>query len=112
MLPIIEATHHEYTDKDAPSDRPSIMDTAEQKGGGEISSDLAPHNALRRIDAELEPLIPYLKLAIENQQPVLVLQMWQRTRYAAFPPAFEVDELHPDAIVNCELWSNSVFRIR
>ena len=52
----------------------------------QVNGNLAPKDSLRLIDEELESLIPYLKLAVENQQPVLVLQMWQRIGCAALLP--------------------------
>jgi hypothetical protein len=48
---------------------------------------MAPQDeALQPIDAQLESLIPYLNLAVETQQPVVVLQMWHRSRFTCLLP--------------------------
>jgi hypothetical protein len=61
--------------------------------------------SLRFIDSQLEQLIPYVNLAVESQQPVIVIQMWQHIRPLAFLP-FHLHLRWTDHVKNLPLTAN------
>lgn len=103
----VELTDHARADAASPDDRSQVTVVTNQKEEltPELSESPASKDLLHLIDDELWPLIPYLKLAIEAQRPVLVLQMWQRTRFTTLLP-FHLHLRWMDLIPALSLTSN------
>ena len=88
MLTHTEFANHLDSDMGSLSTQLQPLAELNQKGDASEapSEDPSYKTSLSFIDSQLEPLIPYLNLAVENQQPVIVLQMWQYIQPLALLP--------------------------